>query len=205
MNQMSKTKINKILTQHKLWIETNGEKGVCAYLREAILTGANLAGVELWDANLREASLQGANLTGADLRNANLREVWVEGTNFTGANLRDAKLYGVDFSGANMTGASLQGSNLEDADLTNAIGLADISWIVSGSLCSLNNVVDGFRCKGAINMTSTTFIDDSLGFFIQNNDGCDTFDMLVEDKIIRGIPSWVKYSGLSRMPEYLGQ
>jgi hypothetical protein len=60
----------------------------------------------------------------------------------------------------------------------------------------LNNVVDEFRCKAAIDMTSTTFIDDSLGFFIQDNDGCDTFDILVGDRIIRGIPDWVKYTGL---------
>jgi hypothetical protein len=43
------------------------------------------------------------------------------------------------------------------------------------------------------------FIQDSFGFFIQDNPTEGIFDMLVEDKIIRGIPDWVKLSGLKQI------
>jgi predicted XRE-type DNA-binding protein len=43
------------------------------------------------------------------------------------------------------------------------------------------------------------FVQDSLGFLIQDNSEEKTFDMLVGDRIIRGIPDWVKYSGLKQI------
>ncbi|CNI99512.1 pentapeptide repeat-containing protein [Yersinia frederiksenii] len=66
---MNLTDLNKILAEHKIWIESYRENGSRADLR-----GANLR-----DANLRGANLCGADLCGADLCGANLR----------GANLPD--------------------------------------------------------------------------------------------------------------------
>ena len=43
------------------------------------------------------------------------------------------------------------------------------------------------------------FAQDSFGFVIQDNPIEKTFDMLVEDSIIRNIPDWVKYSGLKQI------
>ena len=124
-----------------------------------------------------------ANLSYADLINANL---W-------GANLSYADLINANLRGANLGGAILQG-----ADLNCATGLPDISWIIPGCLAHLNRI----RYSGFWLMKESkweNFIQDSFGFFIQDNPTEGIFDMLVEDKIIRGIPDWVKLSGLKQI------
>ena len=106
MKKITATELKSILDQHKLWIETNGNGGICADL-----TDANLK-----DAYLRDADLQGANLVGANLLGANL-----VGANLTDADLRGANLNGAFLSGAFLTDADLCGANLTDADLTGTI------------------------------------------------------------------------------------
>ncbi|HGC8063424.1 TPA: pentapeptide repeat-containing protein [Yersinia enterocolitica] len=91
---MNLTDLNKILGEHKIWVESYRENGSRANLR---------------DANLRDADLRGANLRGANLRDADLR-----GADLRGANLRDADLRGADLRGANLRGADLRGANLPD-------------------------------------------------------------------------------------------
>ena len=130
-------------------------------------------------ANLRSANLGGANLSGADLRYANL----------SGANLKDANLYYANLTGANLTGADLRYAYLQGAILP------DISWIKAGCLVQLNKNMYGFYLKNKW----VNFAQDSFGFFIQDNPIEKTFDMLVEDRVIRGIPDWVKYSGLKQV------
>ena len=166
---MKQSELNKILEQHKLWVD--GKGGKCANLTGANLTGANLTG-----ADLTRASLYCANLTGADL---------------TGANLTGANLLITNLTGANLTGANLTGADLTDADLQGAI-LPDISWIKAGCLVQLNKNMYGFYLENKW----VNFVQDSFGFFIQDNPIEKTFDMLVEDRIMRNIPDWVKYSGL---------
>ena len=126
------------------------------------------------------AILENANLTDADLKGANLR-----GANLTGANLR---------------GAYLRGAYLWDANLTNAI-LPDISWIIPGCLVQLNQIKYNFYLEKENKYEN--FVQDSFGFFIQDNREEKAFDMLVEDRIIRNIPDWVKYSGLKQIASEL--
>ena len=128
----------------------------------------------------------------ADLRVANL-----EGANLEGANLRYAKLGYANLIGANLIGANLEGANLEGANLEGAVGLPNVSWIIPGCLVQLNNFKYGFYLEKENKFKN--FVQDSLGFFIQDNPIEKTFDMLVEDKIIRGIPDWVKLSGLKQI------
>ena len=202
---MEQTELNEILEQHLLWIESAGKLGT-----RAILTGANLNGADLWCANLSDANLTGANLSGANLEyarlhGANLNRANIGAANLQGANLRGANLVGANLEGANLRGASLEGANLSGADLThaylyganltNAI-LPDISWIIPGCLVQLNNIMYGFYLEKEDKWEN--FVQDSLGFFIQDNPTEKTFDMLVEDRIIRNIPDWVKYSGLKK-------
>ena len=156
---MEASKLNQILDQHKIWIESNGVQGKCADLEDARLDGANLINADLEGAILCIADLQGANLNGAKL------------------------------TGANLYGASLGGANLEGA-----VGLPNVSWIIPGCLVQLNENMHGFYLKKENKLVN--FGQDSFGFFIQDNREEKTFDMLVEDKIIRGIPDWVKYTGL---------
>ena len=91
--KISTDKLNEILANHKLWIDSNSEYGNRANLRGADLSGANLS-----DANLSDANLHYANLRGASLR---------------GANLSDANLSSTDLSGANLSDANLSGANLD--------------------------------------------------------------------------------------------
>ena len=137
MKKITATELKSILTEHKLWLESNGKQGTRAILRGANLRGANLYGAKLW-------------------------------------------------------GASLWGANLTDAILP------DISWIIPGCLVQLNKIKHyGFYL--AKEGKWENFVQDSFGFIVQDNPIEKTFDMLVEDRIIRGIPHWVKYSGLKQI------
>ncbi len=63
-------------------------------LSDANLSGADLRGAYLSDANLRDANLSGADLRGAYLSDANLRGADLRGAYLSDANLRDANLSG---------------------------------------------------------------------------------------------------------------
>ena len=184
---MEASKLNQILEQHKFWIESAGKHGQRANLEYANLTDANLEG----------ADLRGANLYGAKLRGANLKDANLSGANLSGADLRVANLKDTVLSGAVLSGAVLSGAYLKDAT-----GLPNVSWIIPGCLVHLNNIMDHIFYNGFYLEKEDkweNFAQDSLGFFIQNNGAEKTFDMLVEDRIIRNIPDWVKLSGLNKL------
>ena len=61
---MEQEKLNKILNEHKLWLNCSGGE-------RAVLRGADLRGANLCDTDLRGANLYGANLRGANLRGVN--------------------------------------------------------------------------------------------------------------------------------------
>ena len=188
---MEASKLKKILEQHKLWVETNGMQG-----QRANLNCANLKGADLGDANLNCASLRGANLLDANLTGAKLNGANLEGANLTGAKLNGANLEGANLTRANLKGANLRGANLEYVKLSDAI-LPDISWIIPGCLVQLNQIKYEFYLYK--DRKYENFIQDTFGFFIQNNPIEGTFDMLVEDRIIRNIPDWLKYTGLKQV------
>jgi uncharacterized protein YjbI with pentapeptide repeats len=64
---MKQSELKRVLNQHKLWLDSNGDQG-----KRADLTGANLTG-----ANLTRAYLIRANLTGADLVGSILNSLWM--------------------------------------------------------------------------------------------------------------------------------
>ena len=112
---MNRLELDKILEQHKLWLDSGRKEG-----KRADLEGANLIGAYLIGSNLEGADLEGSNLKGVNLMGANL-----EGANLGSANLRDADLGGADLKGAylertNLRGANLEGANLEGAYLKDA-------------------------------------------------------------------------------------
>ena len=198
---MEKSKLNKILERHQLWLETNGVQGERADLRVANLYAANLRGANLHSAYLRDANLTGADLEGADLRGADLRGADLRRANLQGANLNSSSLWVANLTGADLRGANLYGANLYGAILTDAI-LPDISWIIPGCLVQLNRIkYNGFWLMKEAKYEN--FVQDSFGFIIQNNSEEETFDMLVEDRIMRNIPDLVKYSGLRQIASEL--
>ena len=90
-----------------------------ADLRWAILSGTDLIG-----ANLREANLSGADFSHADLTFANLIGSDLKGTNIKNASLNWVKLKGANLSGKDLSKTNLTGANLAEANLTKA----DLWW-----------------------------------------------------------------------------
>jgi len=89
-------------------------------LEQAVNQRANLAGVNLADADLVDAALPGANLRDAHLVGADLSGANLSGANLFGADLSGADLSGADLSGANLAHAVLDGVDLTDAELAGA-------------------------------------------------------------------------------------
>ena len=92
---MKEEKLKRILERHKIWLDSNRKRGVCANLQ-----GANLQGAILEGADLRHANLKGAILKGASLYNANLVCAKLEGANLEGANLEGTNFYRAHLIGA---------------------------------------------------------------------------------------------------------
>ncbi|KAA8884764.1 pentapeptide repeat-containing protein [Nocardia colli] len=89
------------------------------------LSGTNLTGADLTNANLSNTKLAGVSLTRACLTGANLSFVNLNSedlafANMTGANMIYADLAGARLTGVDMTGADLHFANLTDATLHNA-------------------------------------------------------------------------------------
>ncbi|MGE4664960.1 pentapeptide repeat-containing protein [Yersinia enterocolitica] len=111
---MNLTDLNKILAEHKIWVESYGENGSRANLSDANLRGADLRGANLRGANLSCADLRGANLSDANLRGANLSCADLRGANLSCADLRGANLRGANLSCADLSCADLRGADLPD-------------------------------------------------------------------------------------------
>lgn len=92
-----------------------------ANLREANLAGANLSRADLSGAMLVGADLQAANLEGAVLNKANLQEVKLHQTNLCkarlmGADLKNAKLWQTNLKEATLEKANLEGAIFQDIE-----------------------------------------------------------------------------------------
>jgi uncharacterized protein YjbI with pentapeptide repeats len=85
---MEKEKLQNILKDHELWIESEGEEAKTPDLR-----WANLSGI-----NLERANLRGANLLGAYLEDANLSAVNLEKANLLNALYNDKTVWPAGFN-----------------------------------------------------------------------------------------------------------
>lgn len=135
-----------ILTNHQLWIKTDGQSGKQADLSGAILTGMSLIRADLRRANLRGANLRGADLRGADLSGADLSGADLTGAYLTHANLTVANLSRTDLTSAKLNMANLIKTNLRGADLTGAsfdgahIDGTDLTQLLGNSVISTDNL-----------------------------------------------------------------
>ena len=99
---MNQSELNKILEEHKKWLETGNKEGKKADLRSADLRSANLHYADLRYADLSSANLSSANLHYADLRYADLRSADLSSANLRSADLRSADLRSANLSSANL-------------------------------------------------------------------------------------------------------
>lgn len=84
--------MKQILKDHKLWLETGGNEGTRANLRNVDLGNTDLRNADLRNADLRGANLRYADLRRAHLGNADLRNADLQGADLRGANLQNTRL-----------------------------------------------------------------------------------------------------------------
>lgn len=112
--------LNRILANHKKWIDFNAEKIKRSDLKFDILQGADLGGVNLPKADLRCTNLQGARLSAANLQEADLSGADLQRANVNFANLKKTLWYGACLKKADLSYANLQEADLRYADLQKA-------------------------------------------------------------------------------------
>jgi uncharacterized protein YjbI with pentapeptide repeats len=127
MKIITQEELEKILANHKLWLE-NKESGNRADLSGAYIEHDTLS---LKNSDLRFALLISANLSGCDLSGANISRADLSGANFSACNLSEANLeysdlsdsylIGADLKGARLIGADLRGANLSNANFKDSI------------------------------------------------------------------------------------
>lgn len=125
-----KDELEKSLSLHKLWLDTDGKDGKKAVLkrhdlRKIDLRGKDLRKIELRQSNMAFAKLDGANLAGASIGDVNLFKASMEDCNLSGANAPNSDFSGVNanrvkFQAANLRAANLSKSQLEDSDFNSA-------------------------------------------------------------------------------------
>ena len=84
------------------------------------LSGANLSGLEIVNADITQATLAGANLAGSKIVNVQSRGASFERANLVKADLVGEDLEGVDFGSADLTDADLSEANLRGANFERA-------------------------------------------------------------------------------------
>jgi len=105
--------LDRILLDHKTWVESKGTAGKRADLTRADLKRADLTGANLIGANLTATHFENATLAGAHLEQADLTQA-----DFTAAHLENAYLTGAHGSQTDFTQAILNGAGLQKATLT---------------------------------------------------------------------------------------
>lgn len=106
-----------VLALHKIWLESDGQRGSRADLSDGKFVGSVLCGM-----NFERADLRRADFSNADLRNANLRNADLSGAVLVGTDLRRA-----DFSGADLTDISMRDCNAGPATKGLAEALAKVA------------------------------------------------------------------------------
>ncbi len=79
-------------------------------------------------ADLQRANLSGVNLQGAFLLEANLQGADLQRANLAGVNLQGADLSWAGLLRADLQRANLSGANLAEADLHGAVADEDTAW-----------------------------------------------------------------------------
>jgi Pentapeptide repeats (8 copies) len=116
VRMLSRDEIERMLGEHRLYLETEYHEGHRANFASADLSGQDFSGLNLRGIKMDRAMLRGADFTGADLQRANLIGTISEAARFDRADLTGARL-----SGANLVSASLENACLANAAKTPSV------------------------------------------------------------------------------------
>src|SRR5258708_32244429 len=104
---LSPDEIERLLAEHRLYLETEYHEGHRANFASADLTGRDFSGLNLRGIKMDRAVLRSADFMGARLQRANL----------IGAILQQARFDRADLSGARLGGANLRSARLANGRL----------------------------------------------------------------------------------------
>src|SRR5215510_12098922 len=108
VRMLSRDEIERMLADHRLYLETEYHEGHRANFASADLSGQDFSGLNLRWIKMDRTVLKGANFTGARLQRANL----------VGAIAQEARFDWADPSDARLSGANLILASFENACLT---------------------------------------------------------------------------------------
>ena len=130
---LSPGEIERMLSEHRLYLETEYHQGHRANFSSADLTGRDFSGLNLRGIKMDRALLSGADFVGAHLQSANLIGAIGQEACFDRADLSRARLSGANLVSASLENACLARAELEFALMANALlqgvclGEADLS------------------------------------------------------------------------------
>jgi|GEM_PF-2159254 len=141
--KIPRNELEHILEQHKLWVESSGNKGKRAKLSGVDLTGIDLCIAELTGADLSAANLCKIDLTGAELGGADFSRSFLGGSILKRAVLRRAIFNKADLRSTDLSNADLRNANLTQANISGAIlSGANISGaILNNAFLSYSNLI----------------------------------------------------------------
>ncbi len=154
--------IERLLAEHRLYLETEYHQGHRANFSSADLAGRDFSGLNLLlqEARLNRADLSGARLSGANLVSANLESACLAKADMEfalmanamlrGACLREADMSGAQLDAAVLTRADLRKANLRGAGFRDALlDAADLSNARLGSAFLVGTSLHGADLRGA--------------------------------------------------------
>jgi hypothetical protein len=111
---------NKLIQDHKLWIDSDGKEGKCLTLKLVDLRKKDFSGLNLSNANFIECNLRDANFSNCDLRNSNFFYSDLFSVDFRNSDLRCVNLMMTEMCGVKLTGANLYDAELGGAKLSSS-------------------------------------------------------------------------------------
>lgn len=153
---MGLEELKYFLLQHKLWLNTNGQKGIRAdfsdlklhfmdfsnqNLESAIFKRTYLHGANFENCNLTNTNFYHANLGSANLSNSDIDNTYFFDTCLRNANFRGSKLTNIEFNTCQLNFANFENTDLSTTLFINSsvydIVLPEKSYIIEGEKYSI--------------------------------------------------------------------
>lgn len=118
--------INFLWGADLLGVHDIGEDREASDAKLALLRNAPLSGVDLASSNLLDVNLSYSDLSGADLREASLYNATLDGASLINADLSNAYMVSASLGDADLSKADLSGADLRDAFVSSHLRGADL-------------------------------------------------------------------------------